>query len=96
MTPHIAVPVADLWTVLNQDAMHSHQRPGIWDDSNRPEIAGKPCEQCAARARLMVALGDSCLECGEEFEPGDPVTLLSRWGHDRRRHFGPIHAGGCP
>lgn len=26
---------------------HSHTVPGIWDDDNIPEIAGKPCEWCA-------------------------------------------------
>jgi hypothetical protein len=26
---------------------HCHDKAGIWDQSNRPEIAGKPCEWCA-------------------------------------------------
>ena len=26
---------------------HCHDHPGIWDDDNDPEIAGKPCEWCA-------------------------------------------------
>lgn len=51
------VDPADLRTVLNQrHASHAHQRSGVWDDSNRPEIAGKPCVECAARQRLHTAL----------------------------------------
>tara|TARA_R110000868_G_scaffold127605_2_gene335399 strand:+ start:650 stop:979 length:330 start_codon:yes stop_codon:yes gene_type:complete len=24
----------------------SHEKPGIWDDDNTPDIAGKPCHWC--------------------------------------------------
>lgn len=47
---------ADLRTVLDQRMMHSHQRPGVWDDDNSPEIAGTACVECAARARLEALL----------------------------------------
>jgi hypothetical protein len=37
----------------NSDAPgHSHRTPGVWDESNRPEIAGKPCEWCALWKRF--------------------------------------------
>lgn len=52
----VLVDPADLRTALDQRMLHSHQRPGVWDDSNRPEIAGKPCVECAARQRLASAL----------------------------------------
>ena len=36
---------------------HAHETPGVWDDDNRAETAGKPCELCAAwnHARAVVA-----------------------------------------
>jgi len=38
---------------------HSHKKPGIWDDGNKPLPAGKVCETCAmydkARALLQSA-----------------------------------------
>ena len=45
----------DLRTVLAQRVMHSHQRPGVWDDDN-PGKGGTPCEECAARQRLHTVL----------------------------------------
>jgi hypothetical protein len=32
---------------------HGHTRPGIWDDDNAPEKAGKPCEWCALWHRAV-------------------------------------------
>lgn len=56
---------ADVETVLTQHVMHSHERPGIWDACNPPEIANKPCVECAARKRLYAWLtsGISHTEC---------------------------------
>lgn len=51
----VAVNVDDLTTVLNQRNGHCHSRPGIWDDDNRPGLAGTRCVECAARERLMAA-----------------------------------------
>ena len=31
---------------------HAHHRPGIWDDDNRPAIAGKPCAWCMTWAKF--------------------------------------------
>lgn len=31
---------------------HGHTIPGVWDDDNRKEIAGKPCKWCAAWSRM--------------------------------------------
>lgn len=40
---------------------HGHCRPGVWDDDNAPELAGKPCEWCAdwAKARAAIAAARS-------------------------------------
>jgi hypothetical protein len=35
---------------------HSHQIPGIWDESDCDELAGKPCEWCAIWRRLKSTL----------------------------------------
>lgn len=37
---------------------HSHTRPGVWDPDNRPALAGKACEVCAAWQRLWRLAGD--------------------------------------
>ena len=58
MTAVVTVDADDLAAVLNQRVGHSHQRPGVWDDSNPPSLAGKPCVECAARERLTAALGE--------------------------------------
>lgn len=26
---------------------HNHSTPGVWDNDNKPELAGKPCAWCA-------------------------------------------------
>jgi hypothetical protein len=52
----VTVTAADLRRVLDQRVQYSHMRPGSWDDSNRPEIAGRLCVECAARDRLRAAL----------------------------------------
>lgn len=54
----VVVDADDLAAVLNQRVGHSHLRPGVWDDSNPPELAGKSCVECAARERLAAALGE--------------------------------------
>lgn len=75
---------ADLRLILEQRVLHCHMRDGHWDAD------GRPCQECAARGRLYAALGDPCIECGEPFEAGDPVTLRARW-----TPVGPIHADVC-
>jgi hypothetical protein len=35
---------------------HAHLRPGVWDDDNKPEIAGKPCEWCATWREILEAV----------------------------------------
>jgi hypothetical protein len=52
----VIVYAEDLRTVLEARTQHSHRRPGIWDDSNRPGLANTPCVECAARHRLRSAL----------------------------------------
>lgn len=54
--PAVTVDADDLRTVLNQRNRHHHQRPGVWDDDNRPGVAGTPCPECRARGRLEAAL----------------------------------------
>lgn len=40
--------IADVLDDCNPDAPgHCHSKQGIWDDDNKPAIAGKPCEWCA-------------------------------------------------
>jgi hypothetical protein len=78
------VATEDLSAVLSEHASHSHLRDGHWDTS------GSPCATCAARGRLHVALGENCIECGEEFEAGDPVTMRTRYTPN-----GPIHTDAC-
>lgn len=61
ITQHLAehgtlVDPVDLEVVLDQRTMHDHQRPGIWDDDNRPGLAGTRCGECAARVRLRAAV----------------------------------------
>ncbi|PZG12944.1 hypothetical protein C1I95_24675 [Micromonospora craterilacus] len=46
----VSVDRADLMTALSQVVPHSHERPGVWDAD------GRPCVECAARARLTAAL----------------------------------------
>lgn len=44
-----------------QAPSHSHQVPGVWDMSNGPGLAGKPCTWCATWTRftaLVMAPGD--------------------------------------
>lgn len=36
---------------------HCHDVPGIWDTSNLPDIAGKPCEWCATWAKFTKLAG---------------------------------------
>ncbi len=55
----VVVDSDDLTTVLNQRVGHAHSRPGIWDDDNRPGLAGTRCVECAARERLHAALRES-------------------------------------
>lgn len=31
---------------------HAHSRPGIWDNDNKPGIAGKPCAWCLTWAKF--------------------------------------------
>ena len=40
---------------------HAHETPGVWDDDNSAEIAGKACELCAAwnHARAVLAAHDT-------------------------------------
>lgn len=35
---------------------HSHQRPGIWDDDNLPNKAGKPCSYCLAWSNMRASI----------------------------------------
>lgn len=35
---------------------HGHDKPGIWDADNAPEIAGKPCDWCAHWANSLALL----------------------------------------
>lgn len=51
----VTVSADDLRTVLDQEILHLHRRPGVWDDDN-PRIGGTPCVECAARDRLRSAL----------------------------------------
>lgn len=66
-TALVTVDPSDLLTVLNQRTGHSHRRPGIWDPDNRPEIANKPCVECAARERLRAALSAATIEAYERY-----------------------------
>ena len=43
----------------NQAPGHCHTIPGQWDDGNKPEIAGKPCEWCAMWARFKRLAGNA-------------------------------------
>lgn len=45
---------------IKPDAWHNHwhDRPGIWDDDNSQELAGRPCEKCAAMARFNAAIAE--------------------------------------
>ena len=43
----------------NQAPGHCHTIPGRWDDGNKPEIAGKPCEWCAMWARFKRLAGNA-------------------------------------
>lgn len=52
----VTVSREDVRLVLEQRNLHSHERPGIWDASNRPELANTVCAECAARHRLWQAL----------------------------------------
>lgn len=36
---------------------HAHSVPGVWDSSNHPDKAGKPCAWCALWARAKAAVG---------------------------------------
>lgn len=49
---------ADLEIVLKQQVQHIHQRPGVWDSDNPPELAGTRCVECAARQRLAARLAE--------------------------------------
>jgi hypothetical protein len=42
---------------------HCHRRPGIWDDDNKPEKAGKPCAWCLTWAKFTAIIGRA--EAGE-------------------------------
>lgn len=86
MTDAVAVTVStgDLRIVLDQKVGHSHRRDGHWDAD------GRPCRECAARGRLMVALGQPCIECGEPIDEGEPTTMRTRYTPK-----GPIHADLC-
>jgi hypothetical protein len=35
---------------------HVHIKPGAWDDSNHPGIAGKPCSWCATWKAFVEAI----------------------------------------
>lgn len=52
----VMVSADDLRTVLDQEILHIHRRPGVWDASNRPGLANTPCVECVARDRLRSAL----------------------------------------
>ena len=58
MSGAVEVSIDDLRLVLDQQVMHSHQRPGIWDWDNRPGVANTRCLGCAARERLRRALAE--------------------------------------
>ena len=51
--------VFDHYTDRDQGPGHAHTVPGIWDDDNPPELAGKPCEWCALWERVRQALKDT-------------------------------------
>lgn len=36
---------------------HHHEHPGVWAPDNKPALAGKPCEACAAWQRLWRLTG---------------------------------------
>jgi hypothetical protein len=40
---------------------HCHEIRGVWDLDNHPEIAGKPCAECAAwnQARTLIAAAEN-------------------------------------
>lgn len=40
--------------------MHAHSVPGAWDSDNKPELAGQPCEWCAAWERLRGVINKGC------------------------------------
>ena len=52
----IRILAHDLRIVLDQQTLHAHRRPGLWDVENHPKIADTPCVECAARDRLRAAL----------------------------------------
>ncbi len=82
----------DLRTVLNQRIGHSHSRPGIWDDDNvRNGLAGKPCEECAARERLAAALDAASPEPSEP-----PPGVQKASGERANAALANIRALHCP
>ena len=34
---------------------HAHQKPGVWDESNKSNLAGRPCKWCALWAGFKLA-----------------------------------------
>ncbi len=46
-------------TELDDDAPngpgHAHEKPGVWDESNKSNLAGKPCKWCALWADFRLA-----------------------------------------
>ncbi len=47
---------------------HSHTVPGVWDLSNKPEIAGKPCEWCATWERFVALAATPAQPAEREIE----------------------------
>lgn len=55
-TRRVLIDPEDLRTVLRQRVRHCHERQGVWDPENTPDLANQPCVECAARAQLESAL----------------------------------------
>lgn len=71
------VPAGDVRAVLERQP-HCHSRPGVWDDDNRPEVAGTPCRECAARGRLSAAL-DGATPAGLAVVPASEVDHVETY-----------------
>ena len=64
---------------------HGHSIPGVWDQSNDPDLAGKPCEWCAAWREFVAAVeGEPAPAPAPPPEPERPsITLPVVFGGDQ-------------